>query len=261
MVRIRRIFTLFAALSITLAVLPTAAQQQGEGAVVQDDTEDHTAAFGIGATLFRVSISKHGNVVRFETPAGIEHIRLGGFIEGYLISSGPANTVHGYDAAFAESAWGAASAVGSLAAGTLVITRTTADGAFLLTQAFKIGPANLKLTITMTLKNVSGADKTNVQLTRYADWDVNNTFTGDTFQSGPLSVFALDGYGVLTSAQAAANPSVVFQDDGISLTVFNQTPYGGGNPAFIDGQARIAFPLGIMANGASKTVKIFYQRY
>ncbi len=257
-----RTCTTLAALSaacLSLFALPSFGQEQYKMANPFDATEDFTATVGTGATYLKVSISKHGNVVRYESPAGSEHIRVSAFMEGYIISSGAGNTVSGWDNALGESSWGADSASGSLAAGTLKIARKTLDGKFLLTQEFRIGAANLRLILTMTLKNTSTGSLSNVWLTRMADWDVNNNPASNLYVSTPLSVLALNGVGVLTSAQASAAPSVVFQGWGTSLTAFDQTPFGS-NPASLDGQARVGFPLGTLGAGASKTVKLFYQR-
>ncbi len=256
---LRKSFSATAAAILCLFALPVFAQDNGGGATPQDNTIDFSAAVGVGATYLRVGVSKHGNVIEFNSPLGVEHIRAGVFREGYVLTSGAGNTVNGFDWAGGESAWGAGSTSGNLALGTLKITRKTADNQFLLTQQYKIGPANLKLTVTMTVKNVTGLAKTNVWLTRIAEWDVAGAFPND-WMSSPLSVLATNGYGILTTAQAVAAPSVVFQSFATSLGSFDQTPFGV-NPALgLDGQARVAFPLGTINAGASKTVKIFYQR-
>ncbi len=235
------------------------------GAETQDTTIDHLATYGAGVTYFSIGLSKHGNVTTFMSPAGVDHIRIGTIIEGYLVSSGAGNIVSGYDAADSESAWGTLTTSGSLAAGTLKITRKTADNKFLLTQQFTAGGAGMKLTITMTLKNISALIQSNVWLTRYADWDPNGIENVGTFYRSPLAVLATSGAGfnVLTSAQVGASPSVVIQSTTTGLGNFDQTGLGSFVSFLgvgLNFKARVAWPLGNLAVGASKSVKLFYQR-
>ena len=90
-----------------------------------DTTCDTQLSSGAGSTFLKVCISKHGNVVGFESPAGAEHIRNGTFEEGYAVCQADAElpSIHGYDVGAYEFGFGAATVQqpngqGSMGAGT-----------------------------------------------------------------------------------------------------------------------------------------------
>src|SRR5215211_4207280 len=161
------------------------ARQQSAAATAKDKSDDDKGsssiprstvvkasfANGTGANFLGVKVSDHGNLTSFESPAGQEQVFAGN--EGYAVCSGSGLTVHGHDTG---------SVVGGFAAPTfsqptvgafpLTVTRRTTDGKFQLTQVWaKPDPVEKDVTVTMTLKNISGAPiNTNVLLSRSGDF-------------------------------------------------------------------------------------------
>src|SRR5215216_7432157 len=62
-----------------------------------------TFSAGAGLTLFRWTISNHGNIVRLESPAGFEHLAAGSAGEGYVVSmNSPIGVVRYFDSGALE---------------------------------------------------------------------------------------------------------------------------------------------------------------
>jgi hypothetical protein len=92
---------------------------------------------GSGFSATTVGITSHGNVLRFESPAGKEHIQVGTFQSGYGLCVN--SSLKAFDIAHAESGWsGFVSTSQPNGPNTfpLEITRTTADGTFTVLRRF-----------------------------------------------------------------------------------------------------------------------------
>jgi hypothetical protein len=212
-----------------------------------------------------VSISVHGNVIRFTSPVGFEHIRNGTFGEGYLISNfDPSEFVHGYDFAdYGEAGFGGAIINQPNGANTLplTITRTTTNGRFRLTQKYAFDKKENECLITMTVRNNGPGVIRNVWLQRFAEFDVDGNVSGftDNFSRTRDAVSAdkTGGSGMLLQA-LSTNGHVTIVDDTVEATTFGS---GIASPASLDGVARVVYFLGDIAAGKSKTVIFGYRRY
>jgi hypothetical protein len=212
-----------------------------------------------------VGISVHGNIMRFESPIGREHIRNGTFTEGYLISNfDPSEAIHGYDIGFTEAGFGGA--IINQPNGPnrlpLTITRTTTNGRFRLTQKYAFDKAENECLITMTVRNNGPGIIRNVWLERMCDFDIEQNVTGSFVNNfsrtrDAVSADNTGGSGMLLQA-LSTNGHVTIVDNSIEATTFGS---GIASPDSLDGVARVVYFLGDIAAGKSKTVIFGYRRY
>jgi len=120
---------------------------------------------GAGPTLMTVCISQHGNLSKFESPAGFDQIGLGNlWRDGYSVCTGNLpnfpNVPEGYDAGTSEAGFGAPVIVQPNGTNTLPlsITRTTTDGVYELKQSYAQDAAKRDIAITMKITRKSNAD-------------------------------------------------------------------------------------------------------
>jgi hypothetical protein len=191
-----------------------------------------TFTSGSGPTAFNFCVTANGNVLRLEAPAGVEHIRIGTFMEGYAICD---HTLH-------LRYWDLGGFVpnGDFQAPTIVqpngpntlpltITRTTWDFIYTLKQIFSRSPQERSVSVSMTLTNndLTFTGPRSVSLWRGADFDVD----GNTQNFGGAtkdSAFAWNNVaGLSPGGHGGALSS-------LSLTVPHTagvTPFGQGDPA------------------------------
>jgi hypothetical protein len=121
-------------------------------------------------------VTVNGNIVEFQSPSGVEHIKHGNIGEGYSVcdfSSGLGYHDYATLGAGDSGNWGPPTTVSHT--GTMVkISRTTEDGIWTLTQTIAQSPADASAKVTMALKNNSGVSRL-VWLARVADVDANDT--------------------------------------------------------------------------------------
>ena len=246
---------------------------------------------GSGATALNVCVSQHGNLVKFEAPAGVDHIGPQNlFKDGYAVCTGnlptTPNVSHGYDTGGVEAGFGAATVIQPNGPNTLPLTivRDTTNGIFSLTQKFSRDANEQDWTITMVLKNLSAIPQEAVKLQRAYEGDAdNNTITNSYFGRTLNSVFEwvdqpasgspAAGRGLMLTALTRSpytiatavntisdyNPNGAGSDTGNGCIVFAGgvgTPAAGG--ANLVG--RVVYGLGTINAGKSKTVKVVYRR-
>ena len=136
------------------------------------DTCTYTFTTGTGREYLQFCVTVNGNIAEFQSPSGTEQLAPGGSeaFEGYGICDVTnANTAYWDYAGNGDSAnWNAPSTVTHNATMTK-IERTTADGAWTLTQTISIvGGANPYAKMIMAIKNNSAETK-EVYLMRYAN--------------------------------------------------------------------------------------------
>ena len=250
---------------------------------------------GAGPTLMKVCISQHGNLSKFESPAGFDQIGLGNlWRDGYSICTGNLptfpNVPEGYDAGANEGGFGAAVINEPNGPNTLplTITRTTNDGVYQLVQSYGQDTLKRDLFITMKITRLSNADCGSngcppVRLARYFEGDVDNNQSAD-------ARFAQDTDSVWEWINIAGNHGFVLDNlvsagAGYATTVHTAAdfdPNGGGNqiakgcivfagqvptptdPAFTNAanlHGRIIYVWGNIAHNKSKTVKVSYRRF
>jgi hypothetical protein len=230
-----------------------------------------TISQGAGAQLLRFCLSDRGNLVQLESPAGVEHLAAGAHGEGYAVCS--ATGTHGYDAGYAGLGFGPPAIDQPKGPDTLplTITRTSLDGAVEIRQTFARDVKEKDVTITMVVRNVSGATLSGVQVTRYFDGDIDASQGDDSYARTLDSAWGWQvpagnalklTAGTLSVAHAAGTETFWEWHPGA----------GGGAGAAVCGPGhapgargdhvgRLNYALGNLAAGKSKTVKVIYQRF
>lgn len=218
-----------------------------------------TFTYGAGPTFFKWCASEHGNLMKLEAPAGFEHVQVGGWAEGYEIcSNGISN---GYDFGMTEAAgWIPVSITEPNGPNTLPLTiiRKTPDGKFLLTMTFAQSTSARSVSFTMKVQNISGVTQSNVQITRFTDGDMDNTFGDDILLNTADSVIAYQIHGQALTADTFATPHTTTIGTssfpiGCKLApVVTPTPAG-------DWGGLVTYNLGTLKNNASKSVKFTYK--
>jgi hypothetical protein len=225
---------------------------------------------GSGADRIRICISKHGNLMRLESPAGVEHIRNGDFLEGYVLCTDATTNEVGYDLGPNEAGFddGTVSQPGGGGTLPLIVTRNSLDGRFQLIQTFTWDPASLRVKIEMQVKNVSGVKQFNVDLRRLVDLDIGENVTGlfeNNWGESLESVFAWNDVGQGTTAPqgvslTAASPktphftTVAF----IDLGCVSLSPQI--TPTFGDFAGVVTYNIGNIPANQTKTVSYVYER-
>jgi hypothetical protein len=232
-----------------------------------------TFVAGAAEELVRICISKHGNLMKFESPASFEHIRNGDFLEGYVLCSDDTATQDGFDLGEFETGFddGTVSQPGGPGTLPITVTRNTLDGRFQLIQTFTWDPTSNQVFIAMQVKNVSGVKQFGVDLIRMADLDIGENVTGNFENEWGTtldSVFAWNDFGSLTGTSApqavrigaatrktAHLAQVTGNDDASCSTT------GVASPTTGDFGGRVTYNLGNIAKNGTKTVTFTYRRY
>ena len=236
-------------------------------------TPYRTFTFGNGANGFRYSVSAHGNVVKIESPiyTGAPYQHLFGD-EGYALSVATSiGTVTYWDAGSFEAngcsgtsrSWSPTVFESGVNVNGTTLRRSTCDGAFELVQTFAMNVTNHELTITMTLRNTSGFNYPNTQLSRYFDGDIDRDFGDDVFSRTLDSVYGqdngLDNLMLTALSFNATHSTAVHTAAGWNPAVASQaslaTPTAAG-----DFVGRVTYNLGTVNNGTQRIVKLLYKR-
>jgi hypothetical protein len=201
-----------------------------------------------------VVVSTNGNVLSFTSPTGSQHIAR----EGYVICYEPIpNTVlNAYDLAATETRFLPSTQ------GTSNVLRSTSDGVLSLNQAFAFSAANRQLTIAMTVKNLTGSTVYHVVLRRQVDFDIPTGDYADDWHAATVdSYFAWDSHGMVLrhiSVPSGVSHGAVVDDLGYQSWC---SPVGVSNPVQGDYAGTVAYNIGNLAPGKSKTMKVAYLRY
>jgi hypothetical protein len=249
-----------------------AAAAVGDNVTPSSATAYKTFTSGSGDGLFKWTISNHGNLIRLESPADFEHMASGTVGEGYVVSMNTAGGVVRYfDAGFSEGtgctgnlrSWSPTVFETNATANGTTLIRDTCDGAWRLTQTFLRNVTNHELTITMTLKNLSGFNYTGVVMDRYFDADLDNDNSDDRFSrtfdsvTGQDSTF--DSLSLTAISFTIPHSTAIHTFAGWNPAVTNQasvaSPTGAG-----DFVGRVSYSLGTINNNAQKIVKVLYKR-
>jgi hypothetical protein len=235
-----------------------------------------TFTSGSGETFVKYCVTANGNITQLEMPQFHEHLAAGAFGEGYGICDASFGVEYFDYADFGDSVnWGPATLVTQSA--TLVkIARTTADGAWTLTQNITMVPGTSPtVKVAMALRNNTTTDRV-AFLMRYADVDANSSFInsfGATSNSGfgwDPTVFANIGlrgnFGVNLVADAL--PQQLSPD--LGPQGFTQSTPAGPSPCnpysqmfaglntAADGSVVAIYELGVPKKG-SKSVTMHYK--
>jgi hypothetical protein len=243
-----------------LLIASGAFAQTGPNAAATAGAEDSstctwTFSSGSGASAMTWCVSNHGNLMRFESPAGFEHIRVGVFTEGYVICNG--TSVLAYDLGDAgESGFAAGSTVlsGPSSSG-ITIRRFSADGAWQLDQKFTRDKKENDVTILMTLRRL-GVGLPDVRLARVVDFDNDNDFGDDTQDRSDRGIFSRDIRGVSLSNITFGQPT----DTSVSLSSAACSPVSSATPTTTDSYDNVTARLGVMGTGNTKKTTFVYRR-
>ena len=211
-----------------------------------------------GANGMRWCVSETGTMPKFESPLGQEHIRVGTFWEGWILCSG--GTTRQWDISGSAGGNGGSIVVAG-PAGAGVTTRTfpnLATGGFAeVTNKFKSDIKENDITVTMTVKNVSGINVPDVWITRVFDPDNNNDFADDTADRTARSIWSRE-FDAVTLTGTSFNLPV--------NSAFGHFPFesctaaGVATPSGTDGLGRVSYFIGDLNNGKGKTVIFNYAR-
>ena len=178
--------------SLTIAVGAVPGQAPpSQGDVTAQDVAP--VAFTYTGPDITVAVSVHGNIVRFESPTGFEHIGVGAFSEGYILCY----TAPGTGARQAVDTGGFDNGVfGAAIVGSASTVRSTdgpnGDGGKVqLRQSYAFSGSDRKLKITNRLRNMTNETLTNVSFRRQVDFDIDTG--GASGWAGFANDFATDG--------------------------------------------------------------------
>ena len=226
----------------------------GEGTASTDCT--WTFSTGSGPTRLVYCVSSHGNVMQFQSPQGSEHIRVGTFVEGYVLCSGTSIIAH--DVGFIESGWAPGVTVMSGPSGSgITLRRLTSSGLWQLDQKFSRDVKELDVSILMTLKNL-GPTVADVRLARVVDMDINNDFSDDTQDRSDRGVFGRDSSLIgFTISNVSFNQGVHTAVAGFGPSC---SPASLATPTTSDSTTVITARIGPMNTGVSKKTTFVYRR-
>ena len=221
-----------------------------------------------------VRITPNGNVYSYESPTGFEHINAGTVIEGYVLCYTPSggSPTNAYDVLDLTSGFGAAT---HTTVAPWTVTRKTSDGKVSLKQVFAFNGTEKALTVTMTVKNLTGATVSAITLRRQVDFDIDGAGASG-WDFGFQNWFAATANAAFAwndPATSGGNPAhgmilrhlkggphtpqwTNFLDD-TSCTVAGG---GGTTPDQSDHGATISYSMGNLSAGASRSETVEYVR-
>lgn len=264
-------------LALALALLAgcAAALQAGAqsvGGFGKNQGRESSVAFYQFPGAPRITLSRHGNLLIFQTSPGAggsSHLAS----EGYVLCYGGAQA---YDRAFSEAGF-AEPAQASCSGNVCTITRRTIDNVLELRQVItKNIPEERSINIEMTVRNLLGSNISGVVLRRYADFDVDayGSGTGSTINWWGASEFdsiyawnAATNHPGIDSAMLMRHlrrtpvsvryvPKVTHWAD----TACNPTNFAASGWTQGDMAATIQYNIGVINARQSAVVKVQYQR-
>lgn len=259
-------------LAAGLAALPAGAAP-GEQSVGSGASAESTDTYYVYPGRPRVWLSRHGNLTRFEGPAGYDHIGGGTVGEGYVLCY---NSRVAYDVGYIESGFNASTP--SCSGSTCTVTRTTTDGQFRLRQVISKVSTERAVTIEMTLTKLGQTTANNVILRRQVDFDVDasgslgsGNFTSwfgatereSVFAWNPANYTSNEGHMVMLR-QLQRVPSYVPYTAKVTYSILDTSCSPSNAAAWgpVEGDygATIQYNVGSMGQGAVFTGVLQYQR-
>lgn len=242
------------ALSEDATIVPSTATATQPGGPAPEATNcKKNFSSGAGNTFLGWCFSDAGNIMKFESPANQEHIRNGTFIEGYALCA------TGVPDAFDNGERGANFGAPTYPNPNSVRRNTPT---FQLDQTFSQNTAEKLVTVSMTVKNVTGSPKTNVRLSRFVDLDMNGTPSDDRWDRSVASIVALQNNMLALTARSFEINKVSVVETVTDL--FDDTGCDASSPLPVpstgDLAGRVTYSLGTINPGQSKTVVFRYSR-
>lgn len=227
--------------------IPGQPQAPSSDGVTANATQTCTYSFstGSGATFLKFCVSANGNIVQFQSPAGIESIANGNPFEspaeGYgicdlsAVGTGPEYS----DYAISDIGNWTAPKLVTKTATEVVIARTTGDGLWTFTQTITMipgPPPDAK--VQMQLKNNSKVTK-NAYLVRFANVNADNAFNAS---QNSLDGSANGAWGYVPIGNGIANSYGLRIQD--FPAVFNQEIQHVGFPQSVAAPPAVCAPAG-----------------
>jgi hypothetical protein len=222
-----------------------------------------TFTSGSGNSFLRWCVTINGNLINFESPAGLDHIAN---IEGYALCTPFSDAFDA--AAVGEAGFAGNGIILAQNASSITIQRDTADRRLRLLQTFTRDTNENDVTITVTVTNRSDEEIFAPRFSRYADFDIDLTSGADVFSSTLNGVWADESHGITLSA-------ISFKEPLSNVLVERFTALVNGTAAGCDGDlkeplrpptvgvdavARVTYFLRTLLPGQSRTVKYVYRR-
>jgi hypothetical protein len=220
-----------------------------------------------------VSVSLHGNIVRFEGPTGYDHLGGGTVGEGYVLCY---NGRRAWDVGNSESGFGSTTAYCS--GNACSFTRNTTDGLLQLTQVISKNEIERAVNVEMTVTRLSGNGLYGVVLRRQADFDVDaagalgsgqyESWFGasereSVFAWNPTNATANEGHGI-TLRQIVRRPGTVPYQAKVTSQILDTScspgNLGADRPVFGDYGASLQYNVGNIGQGGSFYGRVQYQR-
>ena len=210
----------------------------------------------------RITLSTHGNVVEFESPAGFEHIAIGDIHEGYILCASGTNQ---FDVGDSELGFNAPLTATCPNNTSCTVTRNTSNGLMQLTQTFTLIASERALKIEMIVKNLSPSlPLTGVILRRQVDFDIDSVFNNSHAAPARDGVFAWNnaasvpqGHGLMLRYVRGGTREAKVNSFETSCSPPDSAQAG---PVSGDFTETIQFQLGNIAPLGSKSVVVQYQQ-
>jgi len=229
----QRMLSIAAGAALCLSGAAATAQQAATPAS-ENTAISQSITVGSGETFMNIGITTHGNMIKFESPAGHEHVNVGTLSEGYFVFDVGTGAAW-YDDGYSESGGGGATwgptTIAPSSPTTVVTTRIlriAGVNVYKLTTVFQAGTGGPNVKVQMTLQNLTKVSRT-AFVARACDFDVSENVTGSfannwgrtrhtifawndeegSFNSGPAKygmALSLDGASVSGAPHSLALP-------------------------------------------------------
>jgi hypothetical protein len=252
--RITMLATAVATLLAATAANAQSTEQTEEVAPIGTDSIE--CAYNFGSGNLEWCVSSHGNLMKFESPDNYEHIRVGGYIEGYALCV--AGAMKAYDHGSLEVGFGPPTLVASTAT-SVTVRRFTTDNRFLIDQKWTRDTNERDLTVQMTLQNL-GPPAAGVRLIRIADLDVDNDPSDLHFDKSVQGLWVRDDLHAVTMyplTTTVANQSVLVGYSAAAPVCVPAAIATPGGPADVMGY--VIYDIGSMNTNAKKITKFGYR--
>jgi subtilisin family serine protease len=211
-----------------------------------------------GGTNLHFGITPYGEIMPFQFPPGIEHLRVGSFIAGYTVSylvSGLERTWYtAYESHFGIVPLSYTELENSPARLVVEVLTGTQDGLLLIRRRFTF-PRDKKYIRIETQLEAQGTPLTGLIFKEHADWDMDGDFDDDTwdYDRRRNMVYAFDNhYAAIGSPDTPAYMDIFGWDDYTTRnTVVN---FPNGPVMGLDGLEVLHFDLGPL--GGTQTARV-----
>jgi Zn-dependent metalloprotease len=207
-------------------------------------------------------ITTYGEIMPFQYPIGTEHLQVGTYLSGYTVAymlSGVDKVAYAVNSARSGIvARSYRDIVNDSFKSIVEVVTGTSDSVLEIRQTFTYYKNNRYIKVDAEIKNTSSSPVTNVVFKSDVDWDVDNTYSNDTFNYDPAHnmIYAYDRH--YCAVAGASTPD--FRDmDGWDDNTRRATDgdYING-PVAIDGLEILHYELGNLAPGALQKRTLVY---